>query len=269
MGTGIHLEDGDGNVYDLVDLAGANMVNNNLAVVLVDGNGNTLTSTTGAYVQGNVASGATDSGNPVKVGGKYNATLPTFADGQRGDVQIDAKGYARVSQRSGNTTGADGNGNAYSTLADDIGASVQVRVKPELLNGAGSTTWDRQRNNHEITLLASAARTATSTGADQTNYNQRDAYIVIDVTAGAAAPGLTPALQMKDTLSGKYVQVHANLTKITATGTYVYFFGKGTPTAAGGVTAVSGFPLPRAWRLVMTADDATSYTYSASVNYIV
>ena len=31
-------------------------------------------------VGGFVASGATDSGNPVKVGGKFNSTLPTYTD---------------------------------------------------------------------------------------------------------------------------------------------------------------------------------------------
>lgn len=45
---------------------------------------------------GNVASGATDSGNPVKVGGKYNATAPTLTDGQRGDVQLDVNGNLKV-----------------------------------------------------------------------------------------------------------------------------------------------------------------------------
>lgn len=40
---------------------------------------------------GNSAAGATDSGAPVKVGGKYNSTLPTLTDGQRGDNQLDAK----------------------------------------------------------------------------------------------------------------------------------------------------------------------------------
>lgn len=50
----------------------------------------------GGFVQGAIASGATDSGNPVKVGGKYNATLPTFTDGQRGDLQIDDKGMLVV-----------------------------------------------------------------------------------------------------------------------------------------------------------------------------
>lgn len=43
-----------------------------------------------------VASGATDSGNPVKVGGKYNATPPTFTDGQRGDLQLDVNGNVKA-----------------------------------------------------------------------------------------------------------------------------------------------------------------------------
>lgn len=41
-------------------------------------------------VGGNVAAGATDSGNPVKVGGKFNTALPTLTNGQRGDLQLDA-----------------------------------------------------------------------------------------------------------------------------------------------------------------------------------
>jgi len=46
--------------------------------------------------QGNVASAATDSGNPVKVGGVYRASVPTFTDGQRGDAQIDANGNLKI-----------------------------------------------------------------------------------------------------------------------------------------------------------------------------
>lgn len=44
---------------------------------------------------GNAASGATDSGNPVKVGGKYNASAPTLTDGQRGDLQLDVNSNLR------------------------------------------------------------------------------------------------------------------------------------------------------------------------------
>lgn len=48
----------------------------------------TGTNTIGA-VTGNVASGATDSGNPIKTGGKYNTTAPTLDNGDRGDTQLD------------------------------------------------------------------------------------------------------------------------------------------------------------------------------------
>ncbi|MEH2201164.1 hypothetical protein [Nostoc sp.] len=40
---------------------------------------------------GNVAAGATDSGNPLKIGGVYKATPPTLADGQRGDLQLSSR----------------------------------------------------------------------------------------------------------------------------------------------------------------------------------
>lgn len=43
-------------------------------------------------VVGNVAGAATDSGNPIKVGGKYNTTQPTYTDGQRTDLQTDSRG---------------------------------------------------------------------------------------------------------------------------------------------------------------------------------
>lgn len=43
-------------------------------------------------IANSVASGAADSGNPVKVGGKYNATPPTLDDGDRGDIQLDVNG---------------------------------------------------------------------------------------------------------------------------------------------------------------------------------
>lgn len=47
---------------------------------------------------GNVASGSTDSGDPVKIGGKYNLTPPTFSDGQRADAQVDANGNIKVAE---------------------------------------------------------------------------------------------------------------------------------------------------------------------------
>jgi hypothetical protein len=45
-----------------------------------------------AKAQGNIASAATDSGNPVKTGGVFNTTQPTVTTGQRVDQQSTARG---------------------------------------------------------------------------------------------------------------------------------------------------------------------------------
>ena len=56
--------------------------------------------TSGTYAVGNIASGVADSGNPVKVGGKYNATSPTLTTGQRGDLQLDVLGNLKTIQEN-------------------------------------------------------------------------------------------------------------------------------------------------------------------------
>ncbi len=63
--------------------------------------------TTAQEVQGNVAGAATDSGNPVKVGAKYNETRPTYTDGQRTDLQAGARGALIVEISCPGTIGAN------------------------------------------------------------------------------------------------------------------------------------------------------------------
>lgn len=53
---------------------------------------NTAANAVPVDVEGNVASTATDSGNPVKIGGKFNTTQPTVTTGQRVDAQMSARG---------------------------------------------------------------------------------------------------------------------------------------------------------------------------------
>lgn len=43
-------------------------------------------------VGGNVAAAATDSGNPVKIGGIYNTSFPSYTSGQRTNIQTDSGG---------------------------------------------------------------------------------------------------------------------------------------------------------------------------------
>jgi hypothetical protein len=99
-----------------------------------------------SVVQGNVGSGVADSGNPVKVGGKYNATLPTFADLQRGDLQIDTRGNLRASMIANTVTGVDGTANAALAQVWDNASFFPrlLTIAPTVFNG---TSWDRARGD--------------------------------------------------------------------------------------------------------------------------
>lgn len=50
---------------------------------------------------GGIPSGSADSGNPIKVGGVYNATPPTLDNGDRGDLQQDASGNVKTTLATG------------------------------------------------------------------------------------------------------------------------------------------------------------------------
>lgn len=62
------------------------------AITLVDANGDSVITANGQRIQGNSAAGAADAGDPVKVGGRYDSTLPTLTNGQRGNLQLSPRG---------------------------------------------------------------------------------------------------------------------------------------------------------------------------------
>lgn len=70
--------------------------NLNATVWLASGASISLVSGGSLAVAGDVAAGTSDSGNPVKVGGKYNSTLPTLTNGQRGDIQVTSNATVAV-----------------------------------------------------------------------------------------------------------------------------------------------------------------------------
>lgn len=228
---------------------------------------------------GGVAAGATDSGNPVKVGGKYNATLPTLTDGQRGDLQLNARGILPVeiyhatgsmTENLGGAQAADGVTNTFSSLI--------ALTRAQLYNGGTTTGWDRQRGNVASTGLASAARVATTPTPDQVNYNGRGAQIMLDVTATPNdAQTLTVTVEVKDVVSSKYVVI-ASFTALLATTlgatptteTYVYTLYPGAAeTAAIAKHEVQALPLGRTWRVNVLHSAGGSWTYSVGITNIV
>lgn len=103
-------------------------------------------------VLGNVTSGGTDSGGPVKVGGVFNTTQPTVTTGQRVDFQTTNRGEQLVSISNAGVQAVLAPANVDTTSVNGVGLYVNSRAQS--FNG---TSWDRQRD-------ATAADATTGTG---------------------------------------------------------------------------------------------------------
>lgn len=91
-------------------------------------------------IQGDVASGDPDSGNPVKVGGKYNLVAPTFTDGDRADFQSDVNGNL--------------NQNVNTLLAGENQADNVQEVSIKLLTNSTDATAIDQSSTLEASSVA-------------------------------------------------------------------------------------------------------------------
>ena len=111
------------------------------------------------------------------------------------------------------------------------------------------------------TFLASAARTTSQTLADQVNRGHRGIKVVVDTTVFGSG-SVTLSIQGKDETSGKYYSL-LDSAAIVATGTKVYTVYPALPAT----TNVSANDvLPSTWRIIATANNSNSQTYS--VGYV-
>ena len=115
-----------------------------------------------------------------------------------------------------------------------------------------------------VEVLASAARTALVTGADQTNEYARGLHVIIDVTLDPALASITPTIQGKDEISGKYYDLLVGAA-IAAVGVTVLKIYPGI-TVAANVSASD--ILPKTWRVNMAVADADSMTYGIAATLI-
>ena len=163
-------------------------------------------------------------------------------------------------------------GQVRATLYSSTGTAVQVTTPGDAIAGStpgfattslghlydpGGAAWNRERNNHELTLLASAARTTTQTSADLVSYNATTLQVVIDITAFTAG-SLTITVDMKDTASGKYINMLTSAALAAAATTRLRI---GPDVAAVANLSAVDY-LPRVFRIVATVGSADSITYS-------
>jgi hypothetical protein len=158
-----------------------------------------------AEVVGNVASGTADSGNPVKVGGIYQSTLPTFSNLQRGNFQIGTRGSQNVTLYKVDSTQSIV---GQASNADGVAASagndaLKTGALSFLYNGV---TWDRQ-----FTCNLSA---------------------VVNVTAAATT-------EIVALTGGQTIRICGFSLSMSAAGTAQIVYGTGTNCATG-LTALTG-----------------------------
>lgn len=143
------------------------------------------------------------------------------------------------------------------------GAPGYVGVRSWLFNGS---TWDRPRNNTEGTLLASAARTASTNSPVLTNPNGDAITLHLFVSANpGGAETLTINFYSVDPVTGGVSSPYASFTTAAATNAhYRFMLGKGcsgTPINPAVNKAVE-LMVPRTILVQITHSGAGSWTYS-------
>lgn len=135
---------------------------------------------------------------------------------------------------------------------------------------AAATPWAaRAQSNVTGTLLASAARTVTTSSSDVNNTSYRGAHILVNVTSFTSGTWVL-TVEGKDPVSATYYTICTGPT-ISATGLTIVKVYPGLFATVDGATiivspAVCGDFLPRTWRITMTG--ATSPSATFSVGYL-
>ena len=144
---------------------------------------------------------------------------------------------------------------AAAALADNVGnPTVGMQANNSMLfNGS---TWDRQRNNFNQVIDASAARTASVAGNTCTNYNAKALLIHFKVSAlSGTTPVITPKLQWSPDGGTTWLDVPgAVFPAISAVSDNVMQVG---PEVIPIANAAVNFPLPRTLRMYYTIGGTT------------
>lgn len=130
-------------------------------------------------VQGNVATGATDSGNPLKIGGVFNTVPPTLTNAQRGDAQLDNRGSLWV--QFGNSSQSAG---IQAQNTDGLSSAVNGLISSANAHLYNGTTWDRSRSGGVTGMVGVNPQATPSGGATFTHIVAGQATTTIKSGSG-------------------------------------------------------------------------------------
>lgn len=155
----------------------------------------------------------------------------------------------------------------YSAGGGAISGSVSITGTPNVTVAGTPNVAVTSHTTLNVTLLSSAARTATPTPAAFTNEYHKGVLLIVDVTAGAATPSVTPEIEVQDPVTSSWLNWWVAAAAITSTSAaqYKYLLYPGAnETEPATITEAVNIPLPRTLRLGMTHGDADSLTYSVA-----
>lgn len=189
------------------------------------------TGSTATQIQGNVASHAADSGNPVKIGAIYRASPQTLNNLDRGDLQIDVNGNLKIV------------GNVASG-ATDSGAPLKTGG---IYNATPPTFTDGQRGDTQIDASGNTKLTLATllAGEDLTNNVLGTQHK--PVASSTYSPGSFVAL-LSSSIAISVKATPGNLLSVSATNInaavrYLQIFNKASAPATNDVP-IFCFPIP-------------------------
>lgn len=222
-------------------------------------------------VTGNVPGGGADSGNGIKISGVFNTAAPTFTNGQRGDVQIDAAGNLKVNIVAGVAAGGTSsvfgaafpaNGTAMGFLNSagtlmaagnlDAGGNLKINIAAGGVPSITDNTAFTAGTTAGLNLLAVfndgiSNLTATNAGAVRCTVNR----ILMSSPSAAANGGATPfTLVTSNTTNQNTVKSSAGqiygiqAVNIGAPIGYLKIFDKATAPTLGTDSPVFNLPIP-------------------------
>ncbi len=191
-------------------------------------------------------------------------------DSVAGDTPVSLTSDGELSAHLAGGTGAMADGDAdvvyLSTIA--AGNRYYMIVRNQVFNGA---TWDRPRNNVEVTALASVARITTTASSSLTNYNHSGMVLFLDVTGRSGTTSLTPNIQIQDPVGNEWLTIWTAAAVISSSNTSLVYsfspYSANTDTASLYTEEVE-LVLPRTWRVAVTHSDSVTVTYSIAASMI-
>jgi hypothetical protein len=155
-----------------------------------------------------------------------------------------------------------------SAMGDADAGNYSAGTSPRLWNGS---SYDRQYNNTQGTLLASATRTSNAISPTMTNFNARGLQLQLNVTGVPSTPSSGSGLAVQVwgyDVGGNSYALNVQPSNVTAVGEYVYTIYPGASGTTAQIELSSSQPLPRQWAGTVGVTTSDAYTYSLMYSLI-